>query len=579
MNKFQIFRIWELIHFKVVSKFVGFFLRKIILNFSQNVLVSAKTVALCDSQQTYFTESQEEFLHYKVFNKRVLNQILSKIKKNKTSLFQIFRIWKSYQNFIRIKIILRKQNWFRSKIESDSILKRRNIFSLILYLSIFPLSNCLNSPLSNIHDAQNEKVTLAFVSQIGPRSATITWECSHSLPGSILYGKSGLESVVTSLENSKVHSMTLPNLESNTDYLAFVFCSNSTDKLQSIPLTFKTWISDFPNRTRGLWVIGGMGADASPVREIDFFDPVTSTWYPSATSIPTPRVFANIVSHKNKIYVIGGMEKQGINYVASKKTEVYDPYLDQWTTLSDMPVANQGGVIASVGEEIFIISGTTTNDMTTGTILNTVSRLAPGIGQNGLWQNYLSLTAIFSRVDMSGCGLNGNIFFTGGRFTNDGTPQATSDSFSPSINSTSAAGEPSITIARHGAGSTCVKPLNSDPYPTDPEWIAVIGGSTGTSTLQPITSITTSNRTDFYQNGMVAFAIGPILPVAVYFPGVEASYETRKLFVFGGASALNIPTDSVYSIGLQNPIASNWSLDSLKMPRARYAHKVIRIDR
>ncbi len=52
-------------------------------------------------------------------------------------------------------------------------------------------------------------------------------------------------------------------------------------------------------------------------------------------------LFANVVSHKNKIYVIGGMEKQGINYVASKKTESYDPYLDQWTTLSDMPVANQ----------------------------------------------------------------------------------------------------------------------------------------------------------------------------------------------------------------------------------------------
>ncbi len=77
--------------------------------------------------------------------------------------------------------------------------------------------------MSNIQNAQNEKVTLAFVSQIGSRSATITWECSHSLPGSILYGKSGLESVVTSLENSKIHSMTLPNLESNTDYLAFVF--------------------------------------------------------------------------------------------------------------------------------------------------------------------------------------------------------------------------------------------------------------------------------------------------------------------------------------------------------------------
>ncbi|MGJ4718356.1 MULTISPECIES: Kelch repeat-containing protein [Leptospira] len=520
-----------------------------------------------------------EFLHYEVFNKWVLNWVISKIKKNKTSLFQKLRMGKSYENFIRTKIIFRIQNWSRSKIESDSILKRRNIFSLILYLSIFQLSNCLNSPLSNIYDAQNGKVNFAFVSQIGPRSATITWECSSSLPGSIMYGKSGMDSVVTSLENSKIHSMTLPNLESNTDYVASVFCSSDVKNLKGIPLTFKTWVSDFPNRTRGLWIVGGIGADASPVSQIDFYDPVTSTWFPAATSIPTPRAFANVVSHQNKIYVTGGLEKQGAAYVASKKTEVYDPYLDLWTTLSDMPVANQGGVIASVGEEIFIISGTTTNDMTTGTILNTVSRFAPGIGQNGLWQSYTSLTAIFSRVDMSGCGLNGNIFFTGGRFTNDGTSQATSDSFSPSINSTSAAGEPSITIARHGAGSTCIKPLNSDPFPTDPEWIAVIGGSTGTSTLQPITSITTSNRTDFYQNGTVAFAIGPILPISVYYPGVEASYETRKLYVFGGASALNIPTDSVYSIGLQNPIASTWTLDSQKMPRARYGHKVIRVDR
>ncbi|WP_230459654.1 galactose oxidase [Leptospira santarosai] len=480
---------------------------------------------------------------------------------------------------MRTKIILKKQNRSRSKIESDLILKGRNIFFLTFYLSILQLWNCLNSPLSNIHNAQNEKVSLAFVSQIGPRSAVITWECSSSLPGSVLFGKAGFESVVTSLGNSKIHSMTLPNLESDTDYLAFVFCSNRTDKLQGIPLTFKTWISDFPNRTRGLWVVGGIGADASPVREIDFFDPVTSTWFPAATSVPTPRAFANVVSHKNKIYVIGGMEKLGANYVASKKTEVYDPYLDRWETLADMPTANQGGVVASVGEEIFVIAGTTTSDMTTGTILNTVSRFAPGIGQNGLWQSYTSLTAIFSRIDMSGCGLNGNIFSTGGRFTNDGIPQTTSDSFSPSINSTSAAGEPSITIARHGAGFTCVKPLNSDPFPTDPEWIAVVGGSTGTSTLQPITSITTTNRTDFYQNGTVAFAIGPILPISVYYPGVQASYETRKLFVFGGASALNIPTDSVYSIGLQNPIASVWSLDSFKMPRARYAHKVLRIDR
>ncbi|WP_229267351.1 hypothetical protein [Leptospira sp. mild_001] len=58
-----------------------------------------------------------------------------------------------------------------------------------------------------------------------------------------------------------------------------------------------------------------------------------------------------------------------------------------------------GGVIASVGEEIFIISGTTTNDMTTGTILNTVSRLAPGIGQNGSKQTqYLTPYGSFDKL-------------------------------------------------------------------------------------------------------------------------------------------------------------------------------------
>ncbi|TGM04822.1 hypothetical protein EHQ76_07175 [Leptospira barantonii] len=451
------------------------------------------------------------------------------------------------------------------------------ILLIILSYSIF--SGCLNSPLSSIHDAETAKVTLAGITQLGPRSATVTWECSASLPGSVIYGKGGIGSVATSLENSKIHSMVLQNLESNTDYLAYVFCSSDLENLQGVPLAFKTWVSDFPNRTRGLWVVGGIGADANPVSQVDFFDPVTSTWYPAATSIPTPRAFANIVSHKEKIYVIGGMEKQAGVYVASKKTEMYDPYTEKWTSLADLPTANQGGVIASVGEEIFIIAGTTTSDMTTGTILNTVSRFYPSLGTSGIWQSYTSLTAIFSRVDMSGCGLNGSILFTGGRFTNDGSAQSTSDAYVPSINSTSSAGEPSINLARHGAGSACVKPMSADPYPTDPEWFAVIGGSTGTSTLQPVGSITTSNRTDFFQIGTGAFTIGPILPASVYFPGVQASYETRKLFVFGGASALNIPTDSVYAIGLQNPIASTWSLESQKMPRARYSHKVIRIDR
>ncbi|MDO6384640.1 hypothetical protein Q4565_18680, partial [Leptospira santarosai] len=54
-----------------------------------------------------------------------------------------------------------------------------NVF-LFCFVSAYSFQNCLNSPLSNIHNAQNEKVSLAFVSQIGPRSAVVTWECSSS---------------------------------------------------------------------------------------------------------------------------------------------------------------------------------------------------------------------------------------------------------------------------------------------------------------------------------------------------------------------------------------------------------------
>nr|WP_318838314.1 galactose oxidase [Leptospira yasudae] len=484
-------------------------------------------------------------------------------------------------SILTIHIYTRKILMTVRRISKPVYQRSASVFFVFFITSIASLliTNCQNSPLSNIHDAENSKVILAVVSQLGPRSATVSWECSSSQPGSVVYGKGGIESGAVSMQDAKIHSMVLKNLESDTDYVAYVSCSSSLEGLEGVPLAFKTWVSDFPNRTRGLWLVGGIGADANPVSQIDFFDPVTSTWYPAVTSVPTPRAFANVVSHKEKIYVIGGLEKQAGIYVASKKSEVYDPYTDQWKTFADLPTANQGGVIASVGEEIFIIAGTTTTDMTTGTILNTVSRFYPGIGPTGIWQSYTSLTAIFSRVDMSGCGLNGSILFTGGRFTNDGSSQATSDGYVPSVNSTTSAGEPSINLARHGAGAACVKPLNSDPYPTDPEWFAVIGGSTGTSTAQPVGSITPSNRTDFSQIGSGVFTIGPILPVSVYFPATQASYETRKLFVLGGASALNIPTDTVYSIGLQNPIASTWTLDSQKMPRARYAHKAIRIDR
>ncbi|EMY70039.1 hypothetical protein [Leptospira vanthielii] len=61
-----------------------------------------------------------------------------------------------------------------------------------------------------------------------------------------------------------------------------------------------------------------------------------------------------------------------------------------------------GGVIGSFDEEIVILGGTTTTDMTTGTIFNTIYKFYPNIGNNGTWVSLLSSTNIFPRIDMAG---------------------------------------------------------------------------------------------------------------------------------------------------------------------------------
>ncbi|TGK38206.1 hypothetical protein EHQ12_10720 [Leptospira gomenensis] len=460
----------------------------------------------------------------------------------------------------------------------DPVLKNTNLnlYNIILYIILLLFSYCNGSPLTQGRDAETAKIKLAYVSALSSGTATLTWECTSSRPGAVLYGKAGIEAAAFSLQDSKIHTMTLRNLQSDTDYVASVFCTDQIESLEGIPLAFKTWVSDFPNRTRGLWLIGGIGTDSHPVPQIDLYDPVTSTWYPSVTTQPTPRAYANVVSHKEKIYIIGGLERQGAAWVASRKVEVYDPYADVWIEFAGLPVANQGGVVASIEDAIYIVSGTTTTDMTTGTVLNSVVGMVP---ESGVWNNYTSPTPVFARVDMTGCGLGGSILISGGRFYLDGTPQSTSDAYVPSVNSTTSAGEPAINPGRHGAAGVCIRPKPTDAYPTDPEWFTVLGGSTGTATTQPAAFLVPSNRTDFYQIGTAGFVGGPVLPASLYYPGAQASYETRKLYVMGGASSLNVPSDVVYSINLQNPIAGAWNPESQKMPVPRYAHKVVRIDR
>ncbi|MEI7014865.1 Kelch repeat-containing protein [Leptospira licerasiae] len=437
------------------------------------------------------------------------------------------------------------------------------------------LLQCQNSSLSDMYGEEAAVIQMAIVSKLGPTSVTITWKCSEKTNGYLISSMG----IFPTLFSSKLHVMNLGGLTSQTNYEAIATCGKPDPSL-GIPVTFRTWVSSTPEKTQGIWVVGGIGSDGSPVSQIDLYDASSDTWYPAVTSVPTPRAFASILSHKNKIYVIGGLTESSSVYSTSLKVEVYDPYQDTWTTKSDLPQAVHGAVAGSVGDEIYLVSGSGTTSIPTSPLYNTVLKFYPDIGSSGQWLSYSSSSTIFPRTDMAGCQIDGVIYYSGGRLSSNGTLSSGTDGFIPTANTVTGISEPSINTSRFGAAGVCVNPEPEDLYPSDNQWFSVIGGSTSSGeTEQPITSLISSAKTDFHQPGSTSFDSGPDLPQAIYFPGAQISYETRKIYVFGGANTLNIPLDIMYSIDSADPANSSWTTLSSTMPRARFGHKAIRIDR
>ncbi|TGM97319.1 Kelch repeat-containing protein [Leptospira dzoumogneensis] len=447
---------------------------------------------------------------------------------------------------------------------------RIGVYFIILSL----LSACQNSVLSGIEDETSSKIEFASITKLGPNNVTILWKCSRLTKGYLL----GPTGIFPSLTSAKTHIMEISGLSPQTNYEVFASCEKPNFS-NGIPIRFRTWVSASPEKTQGIWIVGGIGSDGNPVSQIDLFDANTATWYPTITSVPTPRAFASIVSHKNLIYIIGGLEKSGSVYSTSLKVEAYDPYNDIWITKADLPQSSLGAIAGSIGDEIYVISGSGSATVTTSPTLNTVLKLYPDLGTTGQWLSYTSNSSILSRTDMSGCSIDGVIYYSGGRSVSNGSVQFGTDGFIPTANTVTGSSEPSINVARSGGAGVCVNPEPKDLYPSDNQWFSVIGGSIVTDTSEPISALTSSAKTDFHQPGSTSFSAGPDLPQSLYAPASQISYETRRIYVFGGANNLNTPLDTIYSIDSASPVSGSWNTLSSTMPIPRFGHQAIRIDR
>lgn len=445
----------------------------------------------------------------------------------------------------------------------------------LLYVGII-MQSCQDSVLSGIRSETTSGIRFGTVAKLGPNSAGFIWTCSDAADGFLI----GPQGILPSLKTSKTHYMEIQGLVPQTEYQVILTCQKPDPSL-GIPLSFRTWVSETPEKTQGIWILGGMGSDGNPSPQIDLYDGNSEIWFPAVTSVPSPRAFASILSHKSKIYVIGGLEKSGSVYSVSVKVEAYDPYNDSWETKADLPQAAQGAIAASVGDEIYILSGSASTTISNSPLFNTILKFHPEIGVQGQWSSYSSISTIFPRTDMAGCGIDGVLYYAGGRLSNNGTLAAGTDGFIPTANTVTGTGEPSLNVARFGSASVCVNPEPKDPFPSDKQWFGVIGGSTANDVQQPVLTLSPSNLTDFHEPGSSSFLSNSSsqLPTALYYPAAETSYETRKILLFGGADALNHPLDAVYSIDSADPVNSTWTISSGKMPRARFGHTALRIDR
>ena len=107
-----------------------------------------------------------------------------------------------------------------------------------------------------------------------------------------------------------------------------------------------------------IYVIGGRyGALTTPINmdTNEVYSPVNDQWY-TLTPIPDRRGGHAAAAHDGKIYIFGGENLQGEQYVFDTVL-VYDPALDSWDSLGTMPTPRHGTAAVAVGDTILVIGG------------------------------------------------------------------------------------------------------------------------------------------------------------------------------------------------------------------------------
>ena len=188
---------------------------------------------------------------------------------------------------------------------------------------------------------------------------------------------------------------------------------------------------------------------------VEEYDPDTDSWQRRA-DMPTARAGAASAVSNGLIYVFGGWPIGNITSQALDTVEVYDPSVDSWSELKEMPTPRAFLAAAASGDRIFALGG---GSAALGTFDSAiVEAFDPGANR---WEQVADLPT--GRGALTAATLGDVILAMGGGF--DSSPVSTVEAYDPSTDNWS--DYPAMPTARWGAASAV---LGNSVY--------VLGGST-----------------------------------------------------------------------------------------------------
>lgn len=244
-----------------------------------------------------------------------------------------------------------------------------------------------------------------------------------------------------------------------------------------------------------LYLIGGVSRNISAHPHVCRFSLVSKKWNCDVVDLPHPVSYTAVVALQNMLFVIGGRDSSD---TALRKTQCYDPRLNQWNCVSEMNFPRENHCATVLDSSIYVISGDRCSDFRSGECYDLSTKT---------WCILPDMS--MPRQQPAAQALGGKILVVGGFSEANYRMHTTCEIYDPQKSEWSLVS--GLSVARAGCGIACVG-----------EHVYVFGGANGRSVLNTLDSVERYNATEDEWRAV------SVMPETVVAPQVTTVRMPRK---------------------------------------------------